>query len=116
MKKLLIALAVINAFLSPSALAGVDIHAKVERVWMKGDDRLWFKVNSSTINNYCKPSWYSFNLYIKTTDKDFPYYYGLITSALAKGQTITLANISTFDGTTSCDIGQTGYGIAVHAL
>lgn len=70
-------------------------------------------MTDARFDQYCKPGWYGFNMYIPTSDSAFPYYYGLITSALAKGQNVYVANISHYDGSTACDLTRTGYGIVV---
>jgi hypothetical protein len=98
------------------AYAGVDITGKIERVWLRSDGTLWFKLNNALVDTYCKPGWFGFNLYIKESDSNFPYYYGLVTSANANGQSVRISNISIFDGATSCDVIQTGFGIVVHSL
>jgi hypothetical protein len=102
-----------NLLFSTTCCAGVDLSSNIERVWLKGDGKLWLKMTSSTFDTYCKPVWHGFNLYIPETDPSYPYYYGLIASALAKNQRIRISNISYFDGTTACDITKTGYGIVV---
>tara|TARA_R110002060_G_scaffold880_3_gene2104 strand:+ start:3890 stop:4234 length:345 start_codon:yes stop_codon:yes gene_type:complete len=103
----------ISLLFSVSSLAGVDLTSTIERVQLKGDGKLWLKMTNSAFDTYCKPSWHGFNLYIPETDPSYPYYYGLIASALTQNQSVFIANISYFDGTTTCDITKTGYGIVV---
>ncbi|WP_298772824.1 hypothetical protein [uncultured Shewanella sp.] len=113
MKKCAVAgLVALGALLSFSAVAK-DLSSTIERVWMKGDGKLWLKMTSDEFDAYCKPGWYGFNLYIPDSDPAYPYYYGLITSALAKQQSLFIANIDKFDGTESCDLTETAYGIVV---
>ena len=103
--------------------AGVDLVGNIGTVWLAGDN-FYFSIkeerfgNTSdttiTIGKYCKSNWGNFRLYVPVSDSKFPYYYGLITSANANGNLVKLANISKFNGTTQCDISQTGYGIVVY--
>ena len=79
--------------LSLPAVAGVDLSSTIERIKINGDGKLWLKMTSRAFYQYCKPGWYGFNLYIPETDKSYPYYYGLITTALAKEKPIHIANI-----------------------
>lgn len=104
-----------GVLISTMASAGVDLRSTVERVKLNGDGKLWLKMSDTRFDQYCRPGWYGFNLYIPMTDEAFPYYYGLITSALAKGQQLYIANISTYDGTTVCDLTETSFGIVVEA-
>jgi len=53
------------------------------------------------------------NLYIPETDKSYPYYYSLVTTALVKEKSVFIANISVFDGSKACDITKTGYGLVL---
>jgi len=99
---------------STFSIAGVDITGKIVKVWLKDDDKLWFKLDTSQVDTYCKPVWFGFNLYVPKSDKDFPYYYGLITSANANGQSVRISNINVFNGSTACNIIETDYGIVVH--
>ncbi|MDW6003568.1 hypothetical protein [Vibrio mangrovi] len=110
MKKLLLMLVLLS---SNFAFAGVDLSGTIERVHMNGD-KLWLKMSNTDFDRYCKPGWYGFNLYIPVSDKSFPYYNGLVTSALATGQSLYIANISHFNGSGACDLTKTGYGIVVH--
>jgi len=100
---------------NPLAHAGVDVTGKILRVWLQ-DDKLWIKLDNTLVDTYCKPGWFGFNLYISTSDKNYSYYYGLIASALSKGESVRISNISVYDGTTACDILYTNYGIVVNAL
>ncbi len=101
-------------FLLPFACySGVDLTSKISRVKLNGDGNLWIKMESDSFDEYCKPGWFGFNLYIPESDKYFPYYYGLLTSALASGQNVYIANISKYDGSTACDLTKTGYGVVV---
>ena len=104
---------VVLMVLSFDIFAGADLKGKIARTWLDQSGNLWMKMDSAAFDNYCKPGWYNFNLYIPSTDKSFPYYYGMITSAQAKQQYVYLANMSTFDGSKACDLTKTGYGIVV---
>lgn len=108
-------LLIILTLLYPTfAFSGVDIGSKIERIKLSGDGYLWLKMTHSLFDQYCKPGWHGFNLYIPESDPRYPYYYGLITSALANNQSLYIANISMYDGTTACDLTKTGYGIVVN--
>ncbi len=102
-------------FTSLFSQAGIDFSGKVQRVKINEGGRLYFKIDSSGIDDYCKAGWFGFNLYIEKSDKDFPYYYGLLLSAMANNQTVRISNINVFDGTVSCDVIKTGYGIVLNA-
>ncbi|MET1256514.1 hypothetical protein [Aliikangiella maris] len=104
---------IILLIFSNISLAGTDISSTVERIQIKGDGKLWLKMTDARFDQYCKPGWNGFNLYIPESDKSFPYYYGLVTSALAKGQKLFIANISIGNGSSACDITQTGFGVVL---
>lgn len=110
MKKLIF---VFLLMFSQVSQAGVDLASTVGRIKFNGDGRLWLKMTNPRFDEYCKPGWYGFNLYIPESDPAFPYYYGLITSALANNQKLYIANISKFDGSVVCDLTKTGYGVVV---
>ncbi|GAB1624082.1 hypothetical protein AAOGI_41320 [Agarivorans albus] len=95
--------------------AGVDIYSKVLRVKLNNEDKLWIKMEDPRFDQYCKPGWFGFNLYIPKSNPDFPYYYSLINTAIAKNQKLYIANIDVFSGTTGCDLTKTGYGIVLLA-
>jgi hypothetical protein len=105
--------AVFSLIISANAFAGVDLSSTVERIKINGDGKLWLKMTSATFDQYCKNGWYGFNLYIPTSDPSYPYYFGLVTTALTKNLSLYIANISSFNGTTSCDLTKTGYGIVL---
>ena len=104
----------ISLLFSISSFAGVDLTSTIDRVHLRGDVKLWLKMTNALFDEYCKPGWHGFNIYILDTDPSYPYYYGLITSALSKNQNVMIANISYFNGTTACDVVKTGYGIVVN--
>jgi len=101
-------------FLSATqSLAGVDITGTVPMVWVASDGNLWFTVNSPSASTYCLPGWAGFSMFIPKGDPNFVYYYGLLVAAVAKAKPVYVANISTFNGTTPCDISKTGYGLVL---
>ena len=100
-------------FYLPSATAGIDIPGHVKKIQVTTDGTLWFSIDSPDSEKFCKPYWYDLNMYITKDDPQYVYYYGLLTMAFAKEKYIMIANINIFDGTRSCDIGKTGYGIVV---
>lgn len=93
--------------------AGVDIASTVERLKINGDGKLWIKMTSPAFDKYCKKGWYEFNMYIPESDKSYPFYYALLTTALSSGKSVYIANISKYDGSTYCDLTKTGYGIVL---
>ena len=111
MKKLLGILLI--GFASFSTWAGVDVTGYITSVHLK-DGVLNFSFSNRAADSYCKVGWAGLSFYVPTDHKDYPYYYGLITSANTKKQLVRLADISKFNGSTSCDITQTGYGIIVY--
>jgi len=110
MKKILLTLSLLFV---PLVHAGVDISSTVDRMWVHKDGNLHFKMTNARFDEYCKPGWFGFNLFIPVSDKNYAYYYGLVTTALTKNLRLYIANISKFDGSTSCDLTQTGYGMVL---
>jgi hypothetical protein len=110
MKKILLVLVLNIAF---QAQAGVDVIGYITSVHLKGS-ALNFSFSNRTADTYCKIGWASTSFTVPSQHKDFPYYYGLITSASANKQKVRIANISKFNGSGMCDITQTGYGIVVY--
>ncbi len=113
MKKLIVSIVMMLLLMCSEAHAGVDLSGKVERLWLDGRGKLWLKINQPAFDTYCKPGWYGFNLYIETNHPDYPYFYGLLSSAFSQAQTVRISNVSHFDGTVACDITETGYGVVV---
>jgi len=110
LKKILITLIMLLSF---NVNAGYDVVGYITSIHLK-DGALKFSLSNRAADTYCKVGWAGLSFYIPTGHEDYPYYYGLITSANANKQKVRLANISTFDGTTACDITKTGYGILVY--
>ncbi|CCN80997.1 hypothetical protein VIBNISFn27_200012 [Vibrio nigripulchritudo SFn27] len=96
-----------------TSFAGVDIASTVERLRVNGDGKLWIKMTDPGFDKYCKTGWYGFNMYIPESDKSYPFYYAMLTTALSNGHSIYIANISKFNGSDYCDLTQTGYGIVL---
>ena len=95
------------------ANAGIDISGTVPMVWLHQNGDLWFTVNSPSTSTYCLPGWAGFSMYIPRSEPSFAYYYGLLVTAVAKAKPVYVANISTYNGTTPCDISKTGYGVVL---
>jgi hypothetical protein len=93
------------------ANAGIDVSGTVPMVWLSGNGDLWFTVNSPTTTTYCLPQWSGLTMYIPRSDPNFIYYYGLLATAVAKAKPVYVANISIYNGSTPCNISNTGYGI-----
>jgi hypothetical protein len=94
-----------------TAQAGVDISGPVQRVQIAPDGTLWFAMDTTSAATYCKPGWYSLTMYVPKDNPQYPYYFAMLVAAAAKGKSVYVANISVFDGSTSCDITKTGYGL-----
>lgn len=112
MKKFILILILIS--IASKSYAGFDAVGYITSVHLK-DGRLKFGFSNRAADAYCKVGWGGLSFYILTTHEDYPYYYGLITSANVNKQKVRLANISVFDGSTACNITETGYGIQVYA-
>ena len=97
---------------SQTCSAGYDVTGLIEGVQINADG-IRFGFHSGGASKYCADAWNGMNFYIPATNPTFPYYYTLIVSAFNKKQTIYMGNISVFNGTTPCDVSQTGYGIVV---
>jgi len=106
-----LALFVAMGISSISANAGVDIAGPVQRVQIAPDGTLWFAMDTTPASTYCKPGWYSLTMYVPPSNAQYPYYFAMLVTAASKGKSVYVANISIFNGSTSCDITQTGYGL-----
>lgn len=95
------------------AFAGFDVTGKITSIQLN-DAGLYFAFSNRAADEYCKVGWASLSFYVPAKHKDYPYYYGLISTANIHKQTVRIANISVFDGTTACDITKTGYGLVVY--
>lgn len=104
---------ILAAFFSFKVSAGVDVTGYITSVQLK-DGALNFSFSNRAADAHCKVGWAGLQFYVPTDHKDYPYYYGLISSANSKKQKVRLANISVLSGTTACDITKTGYGILVY--
>lgn len=112
MQTRLLTLILLIAFASTS-FAGVDIGGHVTRLWIDGGGNVWFKLDNDSADPYCAKGWYDFNLYVPAADPNYPYLYGLLMTAASKKQSIYVANISVFNGSTACDVTRTGYGLVL---
>ena len=108
-----IKIAILSLMLSSHALAGVDLSSTIERIKLNGDGKLWLKMTSASFEQYRKPGWYGFNLFIPESDKISYITMDLLPQHILNSQSLYIANISKFDGAQTCDITQTGYGIVV---
>ena len=93
--------------------AGFDASGLIARMWVTSNGDLYFVLNNTSANVYCKPGWYGFNFVVPKGDTTYPYYYGVITTAIAKSLTVDIPNLDVFNGTGPCDITKTGYGIVL---
>jgi len=113
LKRYLLILASTLLLSTAPARAGVDVSGLVPLIWVSGNGDLWFTVNSPTVPTYCLPGWYGVTMTVPRSDPNYAYYYGLIATAVAKGKSVYIANISIYNGTTPCDITRTGYGVVL---
>jgi hypothetical protein len=93
------------------AWAGYDIYGVVTSLQVRPDGSLWFAITPNSgfqpVTNFCAGG----GMYVPGSDPQYAYYYGLLLSSLTKSKSIGLLNISTYNGTTACDISKTGYGV-----
>lgn len=108
-----LALALVLVTSSINANAGVDIYGQVQRVQIAGDGTLWFAMDATAAATFCKPGWNTMTMYVPATHPQYRYYYAMLLSAVSMGKRVLVANISVFNGSTSCDITQTGYGLTL---
>src|SRR5437879_6181002 len=113
MSKRLILFEVVSALLFwvTQAYAGADLRGTVPQVQLNGNGDLYFTVSDPSTSTYCLPGWAGLTMYIPKTDSNFPYYYGLLLTAVSKAKPVYIANISIYNGSTLCDITKTGYGV-----
>ena len=108
---------------SGAASAGVDITGTVNELQVAPNGTLWFGLTAvgfannggagMNVNTFCANSWMSLALYVPAGDPNYAYYYGLLVTSLSKGFPVWMGNISTFNGSTPCDVTKTGYGIVL---
>jgi hypothetical protein len=91
--------------------AGTDVTGVVAQMWVDSSGNLWFRLNNTSADAYCAKNWGNNNLYVPATNANYAFFYGIVLASLTKGLTVDVPNISVFNGSTSCDITQTGYGI-----
>jgi len=103
-------------FFSINSFAGYDVTGYITSVQLNKEGALRFALSNRAADTYCKVGWGGLSFHVPYDHKDFPYYYGLISSANINKQKVRLANISVFDGSSSCDVTQTGYGIVVYTV
>lgn len=117
--RLAFAAAALVVLLSPArqAVAGDDLAGVVNEVRVAPDGKLWFSIvpNAGTPNpaSYCKGDWAGMGMFIPAGDPQYAFYYGLLLTSMTKSVVIDVPNISVFNGTTSCDVSKTGYGLAL---
>lgn len=112
MRKLLHKLFVIFLLIySLPTFAGVDVQGTVQKLQIAQNGSIVFSINSTVASTYCKAGWAGLNMYVPASNAQYPYYFSLLATAFSKGKSVYIANISKFDGTTSCDITQTGFGL-----
>lgn len=100
--------------LAIAAHAGIDIAGPVERVQIAGDGNLWFSMDTTAASKYCKAGWNGMTMFIPKDHPQYPYYFAMLVAAASKGKTVYVGNISIYDGTVSCDITKTGYGLVFY--
>ncbi len=112
-KKAMFAVAAFASALCASnvAFAGTDITGVVAQMWVDSVGNLWFRLNNASADAYCAQNWGSNNLYVPAANANYVFFYGLVLASHTKSLTLYIPNISVFNGSTSCDITQTGYGM-----
>jgi hypothetical protein len=97
------------------AFAGVDSYGTVNKIQVASDGTLLFSIvpvaGTPDPTLYCKPGWGGLNMYVPASNAQYAYYYGLLLNSFNKGFAVLVANISVFNGSTACDVTQTGYGV-----
>lgn len=97
-----------------SAWAGYDIYGTVSWLEVRPSGDLWFSITPSSgyqpITNFCLGG----GMYIPGTHPQYPYYFALLHTSLTKSKIVGFYAIDTYNGTTSCDITKTGYGVRLH--
>lgn len=96
-----------------AAFAGTDISGPVQRLHVAEDGALWFSMDTTSAQTFCKPGWFSLTMFVPANHPQYQYYYGILLTAVAKGRSVVVANISHYNGTVSCDITKTGYGLVL---
>ena len=95
------------------AWAGYDLYGVVSSLQVRPDNSLWFTVTPSAgyqpVTNFCAGG----GMYIPGSHPQYAYYYGVLLGSLTKAKVVGLFNIDTYNGTTSCDMTKTGYGITL---
>lgn len=114
LKKLLQYLCIVSVLIQGNAaFAGTDISGPVQRLHVADDGALWFAMDTTSAQTFCKPGWFSLTMYVPANHPQYQYYYGMLLTAVAKGRSVVVANISHYNGTVSCDITKTGYGLVL---
>lgn len=98
-------------FSAVASHAGVDISGPVQRLQLASDGTLWFAMDTTSASTYCRPGWANLTMYVPANHPQYPYYFALLAAAATKGKSVYVANIDRFNGSASCDITQTGYGL-----
>lgn len=96
--------------LASTAMA-VDLNGPVQLVQIAPDGKLWFRMDTTPAATYCKPGWANLNMFVPKDHPEYPYYYAMLMTAVSKGKSVYVANISMYDGSAACDITKTGYGL-----
>lgn len=110
MRKIALALLAVTGICS-TAFAGTDVTGIVQQMWVDSSGNLWFRLNNTSADPYCAAGWGDNNMYVPATNANYSSFYGIVLASLTKSLTVEVPNISAFNGSTSCDITQTSYGI-----
>jgi hypothetical protein len=113
LKKAAQSLCFISTLLYGAAAFAADITGPVQRLHVADDGTLWFAMDTTVAQTYCKPGWHALTMYIPANHPQYQYYYGMLLTAVAKGRGIYVGNISHYNGTVACDVTKTGYGIVL---
>ncbi|MBT9495571.1 MAG: hypothetical protein IV107_25145 [Paucibacter sp.] len=102
-----------SLLLSSGAHAGADVSGPVEIVQIAPDGKIWFRITNQFAASFCLQGWNNLNMYIPSGHPEYPYYFAMLMTSVSKGKAVYIANISTFNGSTACDITKTGYGLVL---
>lgn len=91
--------------------AGQDLVGPVQRVQIGYDGTLWFTMETTAASQFCRAGWNGMTMYIPKGHPEYPYYFAMLMTAVAKQRSVIVANISIYDGSISCDITKTNYGL-----
>ena len=106
-----LAMSFVLLFSALEAIAGVDISGPVQAVQVAPDGTLWFAMDTTPASTYCISGWMGLTMYVPNDHPQYPYYFAMLVAAASKNKNVYVGNISIYNGSSSCDITKTGYGL-----